>query len=68
MSEERKIKNIAEYLEKVLEIKEGWSGPVLAFRGQENAEWPLASSAERRLRANDTGRDKVPSSANRPAQ
>ena len=60
MSEERKIKSIAEYLEKVLEIKEGWSGPVLAFRGQENAEWPLASSAERRLRASATDRDKVP--------
>ena len=60
MSEERKIRNIAEYLNEVSKIKEGWSSPVLAFRGQENAEWPLASSAERRLRADTTGQDKVP--------
>ena len=60
MSEERKIKNIAEYLEKVSKIKDQWPNSVLAFRGQENAGWPLASSAERRLRASATGRDKVP--------
>ena len=59
MSEERKIKNITEYLEKVSEIKEGWSNPVLAFRGQENAEWPLASSAERRLQASSADQDGV---------
>ena len=60
MSEERKIRNIAEYLNEVSKIKEGWSSPVLAFRGQEDAEWPLASSAERRLGASTTGQDKVP--------
>ena len=60
MSEERKIKNVAEYLKEVSKIKEGWSSPVLAFRGQEDAEWPLASSAERRLGASTTGQDKVP--------
>ena len=59
MSEERKVKNIAEYLEKVLEIKAGWSDSVLAFRGQENEEWPLASSAERRLQANSADQDRV---------
>ena len=60
MSEERKIENIVEYLEKVSKIKDQWPNSVLAFRGQENEEWPLASSAERRLKANITGQDKVP--------
>ncbi len=59
MSEERKIKNIAEYLKEVSKIKEGWSTPVLAFRGQENAEWRLTSSAERRLQASPTVQDRV---------
>ena len=59
MSEERKFKNIAEYLKEVSKIKEGWSTPVLAFRGQENAEWPLASSAERRLQASSADQDRA---------
>ena len=59
MSEERKIKNIAEYLNEVSKIKEGWSTPVLAFRGQENAEWLLSSSAERRLQASSADQERV---------
>lgn len=59
MSEERKIKNIVEYLKEVSKIKEGWPTPVLAFRGQENAEWRLTSSAERRLQASSTDQDRV---------
>ena len=43
------VKNIAEYLEEVLHIKDKWPNSNLAFRGQEDAKWPLESSAERRL-------------------
>ena len=59
MSEERKIKNVVEYLKEVSKIKERWSTPVLAFRGQENAGWPLASSAERRLEASSVDQERV---------
>ena len=59
MSEERKIKTIAEYLKEVSKIKDQWPNSVLAFRGQENEEWPLASSAERRLHASSADQDKV---------
>ena len=60
MGEERKIKTIAEYLEATSAIKNQWPNSALAFRGQENENWPLASSAERRLRASSTGQDKLP--------
>ena len=60
MSEEQRIKTSAEYLEAVSAIKNQWPNSALAFRGQENEEWPLASSAERRLRASSTGQDKLP--------
>ena len=59
MSEERKIRNIAEYLKEVSKMKEGWSTPVLAFRGQKNAGWLLASSAERRLQASSADQERV---------
>ena len=59
MSEERKIRNIAEYLKEILEIKDQWRNSILAFRGQENNEWPLASSAERRLHASSADQDGV---------
>ena len=48
--QERKVKNIAEYLKQVSRIKEQWRNSVLAFRGQEDEGWGLESSAERRLK------------------
>ena len=59
MSEERKIKTIAEYLEAASAIKNQWPNSILAFRGQENEEWSLASSAERRLHASSADQDRV---------
>ena len=59
MGEERKIKTIAEYLEATSAIKNQWPNSALAFRGQENENWPLASSAERRLHASSADEDKV---------
>ncbi len=41
MSEERKIKTIAEYLEATSAIKNQWPNSALAFRGQENEGWSL---------------------------
>ena len=53
MSRKSTVKSLADYLEAVLKIKESWSDEWsdehLAFRGQEDASWHLASSAERRL-------------------
>ena len=51
MSEEQKIDSIEKYLKKISKVQSQWSTPVLAFRGQGDEEWPLASSAERRLKA-----------------
>ena len=51
MSKNRRVKDVAEYPKAVSEIKAKWPNPILAFRGQENEEWPLESSAERRLKA-----------------
>ncbi len=49
-AQERRVKNVAEYLEQVSRIKkEQWRNSVLAFRGQEDERWGLRSSAERRL-------------------
>ena len=59
MGEERKIKTIAEYLEAASAIKNQWPNSILAFRGQENEGWSLASSAERRLRVSSADQDRV---------
>ena len=48
-AQEGQVKNVAEYLEQVSRIKEQWCYSVLAFRGQEDEDWRLESSAERRL-------------------
>ena len=51
MSEHRRVKDVAEYLKAVSEIKAKWPNSTLVFRGQENEKWRLDSSAERRLKA-----------------
>ena len=51
MSGNRRVKDVTEYLEEVSKIKAKWPNSILAFRGQENEEWLLESSAERRLKA-----------------
>ena len=51
MSENRQVKDIEGYLKEVSEIKAKWPNSTLVFRGQENEEWRLDSSAERRLKA-----------------
>ena len=48
-AQERRVRNVAEYLEQVSRINEQWPNSVLAFRGQEDEDWGLESSAERRL-------------------
>ena len=60
MSKKRRVQNIEEYLREVSAIKAGWPNATLAFRGQENAEWPPESSAEVRLKANSAIHGKVP--------
>lgn len=60
MSKDRLVQNVEEYLREVSTIKAGWPTPVLTFRGQKDKEWPLASSAERRLKASPAGHDGVP--------
>ena len=59
MSEEQKIDSIEKYLKKISKVQSQWSTPVLAFRGQGDEKWPLASSAERRLKASSGTQDKV---------
>ena len=49
-TKERRIKNVAEYRQELLAIAERGRSPVLAFRGQEDRDWLLVSSAERRLK------------------
>ena len=44
------ITSVNEYLEQVSKIREQWPNSVLVFRGQEDAEWHLESSAQRRLK------------------
>ncbi len=51
MSENQQVKDIEGYLREVSEIKAKWPNSILVFRGQENEEWLLESSAERRLKA-----------------
>lgn len=59
MSEEQEIDSIEKYLKKISKVQSQWSTPVLAFRGQGDENWPLASSAERRLKASSGTQDKV---------
>lgn len=49
MNENRRVKDVVEYLQEVSKIKAEWPNSTLVFRGQENEEWLLESSAERRL-------------------
>ena len=60
MSENRRVKDIAEYLKAVSEIKADWPNSTLVFRGHENESWPLASSAERRLKASLSSQSRIP--------
>ena len=57
-AQERKVKNVTEYLEQVSRIKKQWRNSVLAFRGQEDESWGSESSAERRLK-NSISQDRV---------
>ena len=57
-AQERRVKNVAEYLEQVSIIKEHWRNSAFAFRGQENEGWCLESSAKRRLK-NSINQDRV---------
>ena len=59
-AQERRVKNVAEYLEQVSRIKEQWPNSVLAFRGQEDEVWRLESSAERRLKNSIRSQARVP--------
>ena len=59
-SQQRRVKNVAEYLEQVSRIKEQWHNSVLAFRGQEDKSWRLESSAERRLKNSIGSQARVP--------
>ena len=60
MNGNRQVKDIAGYLKEVSEIKAKWPNSTLVFRGQEDEEWPLASSAERRLKTGGPSRSKIP--------
>ena len=60
MNENRQVKDIAEYLKEVSEIKAKWPNSTLVFRGQENEEWLLESSAERRLKASLPNQNRIP--------
>ena len=51
MNENRRVKDVAEYLKEVSETKAKWPNSTLVFRGQEKEKWLLESSAERRLKA-----------------
>ena len=59
-AQRRQVKNVAEYLEQVSRIKEQWRNSVLAFRGQEDEDWGLESSAERRLKNSIGSQARVP--------
>ena len=61
-NEERRIKDVAEYRQELLAIAERWHSHVLAFRGQEDRDWLLESSAERRLKKGLKGQDRIPDS------
>ena len=60
MNGNRQVKDVAEYLKEVSEIKAKWPNSTLVFRGQENEEWLLESSAERRLKASLPSQNRIP--------
>ncbi len=60
MNENRRVKDVAGYLKEVSKIKAEWTNSTLVFRGQENEEWPLASSAERRLKKSLPSQNRIP--------
>ena len=59
MNENRRVKDVVEYLKEVSEVKAKWPNSTLAFRGQENEEWLLESSAERRLKASLPSQEEI---------
>ena len=59
MTKERRVHNIEEYLREISTIKAGWPTSALAFRGQENKDWLLESSAARRLKASSSSNDGI---------
>ena len=60
MNENRQVKDVVEYLQVVSKIKTEWPNSALVFRGQKNEEWPLASSAERRLKTSLLSQNIIP--------
>ena len=50
MNENRRVKDVAEYLEVVSEVEAKWPNSILVFRGVRDKEWLLISSAEFRLK------------------
>ena len=60
MNGNRQVKDVAEYLKEVSEIKAKWPNSTLVFRGQEDVEWSLASSAERRLKKSLSIQGRIP--------
>ena len=60
MNGNRQVKDVAGYLKEVSEIKAKWPNSTLVFRGQENEEWLLESSAERRLKASLPSQNRIP--------
>ena len=60
MNGNRQVKDVAEYLKEVSEIKAKWPNSTLVFRGQENEAWLLESSAERRLKASLSSKNRIP--------
>ena len=48
-AQERRVNSVSEYRQAILSIGGTWANSVLAFRGHRDSNWPLQSSAERRL-------------------
>ena len=59
MSKNRRVKDIAEYLKAVSEIKTKWPNSTLVFRGVRDKNWLLVSSAEFRLKGSRSIQDRV---------
>ena len=60
MNEKRRVKDIAEYLKEVSEIKAKWPNSTLVFRGVRDKDWLLISSAEFRLKKSLSSRVRIP--------
>ena len=60
MSENRRVKNVAEYRMAVLEIKDKWPNSTLVFRGVKEKKWLLVSSAEFRLKESLSSQGRIP--------